>query len=403
MKNLKITTRLAISIVFLLGALLFLVHAYFTAQQSEVVALRRELRGVEVLRQLTHTAEAVSHYRISLFRIQAGEAGYESDAKTAFDTADAEMKRMLALYAEHAQELHFTPDALALRHRSDISDAEFDSLWQKISDAGYAEAAMEDYDELFKRMMLLVEHTTETSGLVADEDLGSYALISTITQHVSEVIMRTLGSEGAGYNAVVEGRPAAQIAQLRSWDYGTFLKRDNFRLVRRGIEASDYYEITPTESLGAIDSRLRSAYDNYLRYGTRYANLRIAMGEGRIISHADYLESGHGFTKAMFEIWNAGADKLTYLLQMRLEKTQRALNYAMIVTVAGILLAIGFFIYVTRGIVTSLRDIENAMDRVANGELDLEVPHLQNRDEIGSMARTLERFRRSYWWLRDEA
>lgn len=402
MKNLKITTRLAISIAFLLAALLFLVHAYYRASQKEMHALRLELQGVEFLTQLTKTAEAVSRYRISLVRENAGEHGFQGATAEEQGAAHAQVEALLERYAANEEPLGFADTYLQLRHRADISAGELERLWKEASQAGYGESVRADYDELFRRMSLLVEHVAETSGLVADEDLASNALITAITQHVSEAIMRTLGSESVGYDAVVQGRPAPHREQLRSWDYGIFVKRDNLRLVKRNIDSSNYYAIKETRRLRELDDRVARALAEYLAYGADYADGRIALGEGKTIDHGEYLRNTLGFTQAMYDLWYAAADKLVYILEARLEMERTAQRRAMLVTVAGILLALAFFAYVTRGIVRSLKDIEDAMDRVANGELDLEVPHLEKGDEIGSMARTLERFRRSYWWLREE-
>jgi methyl-accepting chemotaxis protein len=68
----------------------------------------------------------------------------------------------------------------------------------------------------------------------------------------------------------------------------------------------------------------------------------------------------------------------------------------MIVAVASLLAAggIGFF-YVRRRLVRRLTTIGDAMRKLSSGDVDLRLPALADRDEIGEMARALEVFRDS--------
>ena len=401
MKNLKITTRLAISIVFLIAALLFLVHAYFNTKQHDVQTLRQERDAIVFLTQMTATTEALSRYRISLFRILSGEEGFEDTIEDERLEVNQEFEKLKSLYLQYEKTFKFMPDLLEQRMRQIIKYEHIFDLWEKVSVADYHNVPLADYDHIFECLMMLSAHVAETSGLVADEDIATHALADTITLHVTEVMMRTLGAESRGYVSVVKGVPVDKESQLTSWDYGTFVMRDNLRLVENGIKSSRYYSFEETPHLHSLENNLQQALARYLKHGKQYAQVRIDMGEGKVVDHERYVTSGLSFTRAMFDLWYAGALKLDHMIERREEHARAAATTAIALTLLAVTIGFLFFVYVSRGIVASLKDIERAMDKVAHGDLDLEVPHLDNRDEIGSMARSLERFRTSYWWLKD--
>ena len=66
----------------------------------------------------------------------------------------------------------------------------------------------------------------------------------------------------------------------------------------------------------------------------------------------------------------------------------------MIVAVVSLLIAAGIGIfYVQRNVVRRLTSIGETMHRLSAGEMDLTVPAVEDRDEIGRMARSVLVFR----------
>jgi methyl-accepting chemotaxis protein len=68
----------------------------------------------------------------------------------------------------------------------------------------------------------------------------------------------------------------------------------------------------------------------------------------------------------------------------------------LMVAMASVVAAAGISVfYVRRGLVRRLTSIGNAMQRLSAGDVDLDVPAVADRDELGEMARSLEVFRAS--------
>lgn len=66
-------------------------------------------------------------------------------------------------------------------------------------------------------------------------------------------------------------------------------------------------------------------------------------------------------------------------------------EWALLVIGVGMTIAIAFF--VTRSIVSPINAMTDAMKRISAGEMDVEIPALQNTDEIGTMAKAVEIFK----------
>jgi methyl-accepting chemotaxis protein len=74
---------------------------------------------------------------------------------------------------------------------------------------------------------------------------------------------------------------------------------------------------------------------------------------------------------------------------------QRDLAFYAVLTAAVVLLVIGLGYLSLRTVRTLLRRLTKAMEALANGELDTQVPGCERSDEIGAMARTVEVFKQN--------
>ncbi len=75
------------------------------------------------------------------------------------------------------------------------------------------------------------------------------------------------------------------------------------------------------------------------------------------------------------------------------ESADRSLNLQLIAAAFAGLIAVFVLFILERGIGRPVRGMTNAMRRLADGELEVEIPATERRDEIGRMAETVEIFR----------
>jgi methyl-accepting chemotaxis protein len=73
------------------------------------------------------------------------------------------------------------------------------------------------------------------------------------------------------------------------------------------------------------------------------------------------------------------------------------------ITAAALIVAIGSMVMISKTVVTPIGEMTNAMQKVADGELALNIDGTERKDEVGGAARTLEFFRKKLIEARDAA
>ena len=75
------------------------------------------------------------------------------------------------------------------------------------------------------------------------------------------------------------------------------------------------------------------------------------------------------------------------------ESIERSRWLAIILLIAGALLTAGFVIAIQRSLAAPISRLTSLIARLTGGDLDLQVPYTERRDEVGAIAGALERFR----------
>jgi len=75
------------------------------------------------------------------------------------------------------------------------------------------------------------------------------------------------------------------------------------------------------------------------------------------------------------------------------DRTQMASWYLAVLGFSGLLLTAFNVVVVRRSVITPLSDIAKATDSIAAGTIDIDIPHLEQWDEIGHLARAVRNFR----------
>jgi methyl-accepting chemotaxis protein len=94
-----------------------------------------------------------------------------------------------------------------------------------------------------------------------------------------------------------------------------------------------------------------------------------------------------------FVLWEKAVTALNVMLDVRLhDHTSYKIN-TLISTGIALLVSFGLFLTIVRGIVRPLHALKGVMAGLAEGDLDLSVPCLEKRDEIGNMAGAVQFFK----------
>ena len=105
--------------------------------------------------------------------------------------------------------------------------------------------------------------------------------------------------------------------------------------------------------------------------------------------------AGERFAAALTTVY----DRANTALEQRLEESQQAVDDArtmsVIMAVVGLLVILPLIAWVTLSVVRGLSGLSTAMTTLADGKLDTDIPFTDRTDELGSMAGTVEVFKRN--------
>ncbi|MBD8688809.1 MULTISPECIES: HAMP domain-containing methyl-accepting chemotaxis protein [unclassified Rhizobium] len=108
-------------------------------------------------------------------------------------------------------------------------------------------------------------------------------------------------------------------------------------------------------------------------------------------------------TSAANTIVEKASDQATRTTELANEKGQTSL-WIVSLSIAGVVALCAALAYIAmNSIVSPLKNIANVMNKLSNGELNVEIPGLEQRGEIGSMATAVDVFRQNALKIRDLA
>ncbi|MBI1340574.1 HAMP domain-containing protein [bacterium] len=140
-------------------------------------------------------------------------------------------------------------------------------------------------------------------------------------------------------------------------------------------------------------SDVAPALEAYIEKASRIVDLAGVDRDRAALEMAGFMEAFYALETRMEE----ASDRISAIAASEV-KAGAALSLATVVLTAGLLLVamglvVAMLLAVRRAVIRPIADLTSAMERVAGGEIEVAAPHTRRGDEVGTMARALERFR----------
>jgi methyl-accepting chemotaxis protein len=159
-------------------------------------------------------------------------------------------------------------------------------------------------------------------------------------------------------------------------------------------------------AINAAKASLQAGMDNNASGRTRLAIAdtlkRMDAAAAALIAAArsaapgEDLEPEHGQFEAMTdEVWATSRDELDRLLETRISNKQGELTFQLLMVALSLAAAGALAFAISTGLAKRFKALTQAMDRLRDGELTVEVPHLEDKHETGKIAQTLQLMRDS--------
>lgn len=398
MTFLKIKPRLSISILLFLLALFVLCTAYTQSISTNIAGTELEGQGVAYLRPLMNAMDNVAyHYSLKL-RLEAGDASARAKLKIVADATSKAFDDLKDADTRLAESLQLTNRALKDHHRENLDASALQSQWQAIAGSDPNRVTRAQYNQLLDALKEKAAYVGDTSTLILDPDMDSYYLMHAMVISMPDTMAHVARGESLA-TVAFDRLPSDNGQKTNIGTLATLLEDIDITHTGSDMQSSynedpNHYGVSPTLKPNTQD-KLAEYYSTNQTFAKTLRGL--AGGSAPIVPTV--MEQAEAAQKANHELWDASAQELDVLLHTRIAHFENQRNIALMKTLLPVLLALAFFVYISHGIIVSLKKLETAMSAISEGALDYAVPCQDMQDEIGSMARTLEKFRKSYWWL----
>ena len=226
-------------------------------------------------------------------------------------------------------------------------------------------------------LLELMVRTQDSSGLTVDVDLDSYYLMDGITGKLPLLVQELAGL------AALTRRPAGDAATATD----LVIRSARTRPLLAGIEAA-----LRTSFAANADGGTRQALAEPLR------DMMAATGGAlAVLERSSGADAEQGVARAMVQIArlrDLGVTELERLFERRISGLWYGVVTALAVPLALFGLGIAYVLLaIQAGTARPIRQMTAAMGRLAEGDLDVGIPAMGRKDEVGQMAASMTVFR----------
>ena len=394
-QNLKIAQKLMLISIFFVLPDSVMLYLFITAINDNIDVARLEQKGNQYQRPLEELLEAFPQHQQAAQQMLEGDAAAQPRVARIAAQIDASFRSLEAVNARIGEELQFTDEGLAKRHREHYRvstvRAEWEELKGEVSHLTPAVSA-EKHLHLVADIRTMITHAGDTSNLILDPDLDSYYLMDATLLALPAAQDRLAVVMTSGQ--AVLGQPYVTDQERQDFAvFVTLLQQEDLEHVTTSVETSlredpNFYGTSPSlqERVPPILAEYSVAIKEFIVLTKRFVDAQ-AVG----ITADAYLAAGTRAREASFKLWRIADEEVDTLLERRIESYQHRRLRSLLVAGCALLAAVGFVTFITRSISGPLRQQAAALQTV-NQTLQAEIAE---RQRVETALRTAEEQYRS--------
>ncbi|MDX1975681.1 MAG: HAMP domain-containing methyl-accepting chemotaxis protein [Rickettsiales bacterium] len=394
MNNLKISVRLLLLVAVFFLPLAYSVYLFYGNVSSQIQFAVSEKTGNLYLRSLLKVIDGVErHYS---FQLQAKSEDTNASAQIVKlgEQITKDFSELKQVTQQVAIDLQLNEEGLKKNNREELSYEKVYAKWQEIMSSGQPYNSSL-YEGLITDLQGLVAYAGQYSNLILDPDLDSYSLMDALVIPLPVTISRINIAASLSREHVMLGKPLKTEDLQAIGGIATMIEQADIARVDGDIKlayAEDAKNYGVSDTLKPNTEKQLAAY---VEANQAYATLLHSIARGQSINAETLFAYADRASETAYNLFTVGIEELDVLLDKRIEyyESERFKRLG----IFSVFLLLGFALngFISSGIKNSLRKLQTAMIEIAGGNLDYPVPCLEQKDEIGDMAATLETFKKN--------
>jgi methyl-accepting chemotaxis protein len=356
--------RLSIQVKLLLFALVMLIPVvllgkiFFEQSHKDIAFAARERIGVEYIQPIWNLLKLATD---------------ERDASRLSSQTDNDTKYLAAVQAKYGDILSTKNAYALLQHRHDRLATSDVNLYQR--------------NEYINAILDLNTYVGDQSNLILDPDLDSYYVMDTVVGRLPLLLVGLDRSREAVIQ-FTDNRNEKTLTELSA-------AQQNFSSLANAVSASATSAIKANKS-GSTRLSLSTLQSDFAKRQNDYLIIMNAMmsPNSNIFSiEKAEITARIQLQKSMDALWKESARELDRLIAARIGgfEQQREQHVLRVIVVLVLACLLGFLI--ARSLTGSLGELISRMNRLREGDVNIDVPYLKLKTEIGDVARALDVFK----------
>jgi methyl-accepting chemotaxis protein len=291
-----------------------------------------------------------------------------------------------------AEPLQTTEKGLVQRNRGHVHPAALRRMWEELRDRKGA-ASPDAHRRLIADLRSLISHVGDTSNLILDPDLDSYYVMDATLLALPQALDRL--QEAALYGRGVLSRPAPDAEErIRLRVLAALMRQSDLDRVRGSLQTALTEDPNFMGESDGLQRRLPPALASFSRRFEGFIDLTRAAADGsRRVSPEEYAETAAQGMSEGFRLWEVSVAELDSLVGRRVDDYRRTRRLVFLLAFF-VLAALAVAARVVRGIVRPLSLAVAAADRIAEGDVSVDIS-AEGTDEAGLLLRAMRNMAQS--------
>lgn len=395
LNNLSIRTRMILSVMLLLATILAAVYNAYSSIEVNAHFNEKEIMGNQYQRPLSKIMHNLASLRVLSAQAEDGR-NVTDTIQAATAEIDSFMKEVKDAQDAVGIELQFTDEGLGSRGREALKYETVLAKWENTAKslraspgAGHEEAIA----SMIADMRGMIAHSGDTSNLILDPDLDSYYLMD-VTLLVFPQTLDRLSSIGKTfYEWLSPDHVMTQEERTEAAVLARMLKEADVDRIVADMDVSFKEDPNFQGESATYKKIIEPLLEDYKAKNIALVDLINKVGAGEAVDLNTFVSTWNDAKSSAFAFWYAGFQELDIIIDTRVKDYRNQQKEVLLIAAVGITVSLLFYTIVVMSLTGPLSSLTSTMKRLADQDLEAQVPYSDAKSEIGDIARAVNVFK----------